>query len=286
MIVFPNCKINLGLHILNKREDGFHNLETVFYPLPLKDALEIIRNEEQGAGEVVFRNSGNLIEGDTQNNLCVKAYHLLKKDFPTLPAIHMHLHKTIPMGAGLGGGSSNGAFTLKLLNEKFQLGLTTQQLIDYALHVGSDCPFFIINKACYATGRGELLETVNLDLSAYQFVIVNPGIHVNTGWAFANLSGRSRRPDSEQDVKTSGRLERPNLRAILQQPIHTWKDQLMNEFEEPVSKAHPEIANIKKQLYKAGAVYASMTGSGSTVFGVFEKETELRFPETYFRKVI
>jgi len=288
MIFFPNCKINLGLHILNKREDGFHHLETIFYPLPLKDALEIIRNQEQDAGEVVFRNSGNLIEGDTQNNLCIKAYHLLKKDFPTLPAIQMHLHKTIPMGAGLGGGSSNGAFTLKLLNEKFQLGLTTQQLIDYALQLGSDCPFFIINQPVFATGRGELMEAVELNLSAYQFAIVNPGIHVHTGWAFANLSGRSKRLDNEQNVDATGRLERPDLRDIIQQPISTWKDQLMNEFEEPVCKQYPEITNIKQQLYNAGAIYASMTGSGSTVFGLFSKEIKpvLLFPPSYFCKLI
>ena len=283
MIIFPNSKINLGLHILNKREDGFHNLETVFYTLPLKDALEIIRNEEQDAGEVVFLNSGNLIEGDTQNNLCIKAYHLLKKDYPLLPAIQMHLHKTIPMGAGLGGGSSNAAFALKLLNDKFQLGLSTQQLIDYALQLGSDCPFFILNKPCFATSRGELIEPVVLDLSSYQFAIVNPGIHVSTSWAFANL-----RPDNEKNVDASGRLERPDLRAILQQPIHAWKDQLINEFEEPVCKQYPEIANIKQQLYDAGAIYASMTGSGSTVFGLFINNTRpvLAFPSSYFCRLI
>jgi 4-diphosphocytidyl-2-C-methyl-D-erythritol kinase len=291
MIVFPNCKINLGLHILNKREDGYHNLETVFYPVQLRDALEVVRRDDgrlttddsktlsevEGSLRVIersrdndiqFSSTGLPIAGDEANNLCIKAYHLLKKDFPTLPPVQMHLHKAIPMGAGLGGGSSDGAFALKLLNDKFQLGLSTQQLIDYALQLGSDCPFFIINKPCYATSRGEILETVALDLSDYHFAIVNPGIHVNTGWAFANLSGRSKRPDSE-------------LKAIIQQPIETWKDQLINDFEEPVSKAHPEIATIKQQLYDAGAVYASMTGSGSTVFGIFKEEPLLKFDEKY-----
>jgi 4-diphosphocytidyl-2-C-methyl-D-erythritol kinase len=298
MIVFPNCKINLGLQILNKREDGYHNLATVFYPVQWRDVVEVVRLDDgrqttdysktlsgvEGSGESIersrdaiqnieFTSSGLHIEGDPANNLCIKAYHLLKKDFPSLPPVQMHLHKTIPMGAGLGGGSADGAFTLKLLNEKFQLGLSEQQLIDYSLQLGSDCPFFIINKPCYATGRGEMLEEVELDLSAYQFVIVNPGIHVNTGWAFAHLSGRSERPDSEQDDATSsGRLERPDLRTIIQQPITTWKEQLINDFEAPVCKAHPEISEIKQQLYDAGALYASMTGSGSTVFGVFEKE--------------
>ena len=303
MIVFPNCKINLGLQILNKREDGYHNLATVFYPLPLKDALEVVRRDDgrwttddretphdsRLTTHVNFSSTGLPIAGDTTNNLCVKAYNLLQKDFPSLPPVLMHLHKAIPMGAGLGGGSADGAFALKLLNETFQLGLSTQQLIDYALQLGSDCPFFIINKPCYATGRGELLEKVELDLSAYKFAIVNPGIHVNTGWAFGqlNLSGRSadsstqpnnfKRPDSEQH---------PDLKTIIQQHISTWKDQLINDFEEPVCKAHPEIGTIKQQLYDAGAVYASMTGSGSTVFGIFEQEPELTFNEQYLYKLI
>lgn len=313
MLLFPNCKINLGLHILNKREDGYHNLETVFYPVKWRDALEVIRRDDgrqtmddsktlseredsetlsgpvpQTAGvegsveviersrdnEVTFSNTGLPIPGDEANNLCIKAYHLLKKDFPSLPPVQMHLHKAIPMGAGLGGGSADAAFALKLLNDLFQLKLSTQQLIDYALQLGSDCPFFIINKPCFATGRGEILETVELDLSAYHFAIVNPGIHVNTGWAFAQLNIRS-------DHETWA-----DLRTIIQQPIETWKDQLINDFEEPVSKAHPEIATIKQQLYNAGAVYASMTGSGSTVFGVFEKEPELKLNEKYLYKNI
>jgi 4-diphosphocytidyl-2-C-methyl-D-erythritol kinase len=295
MIVFPNCKINLGLHILNKREDGYHNLETVFYPLPLKDALEVVRRDDGRqttddsaathhsplTTHVSFSSTGLPIAGDEANNLCIKAYQLLKKNFPSLPPIQMHLHKAIPMGAGLGGGSADGAFALKLLNDKFQLGLSTQQLIDYALQLGSDCPFFIINKPCFATGRGEILETVDLDLSAYKFAIVNPGIHVNTGWAFAQLNsnGSGLSFGSAQD-------KRPDPKQIIQQPIETWKDQLTNDFEEPVSKAHPEIANIKQQLYDAGAVYASMTGSGSTVFGIFKEEPLLKFPENYSYKLI
>ncbi len=278
MIVFPNCKINLGLQILNKREDGFHNLETVFYPIQLRDALEVIRSaDDKAEASINFKSTGLIIEGDYHNNLCIKAYELLKKDFPTLPSIQMHLHKTIPMGAGLGGGSSDGAFALKLLNEKFQLGLSSQQLINYALQLGSDCPFFIINKPAFATGRGEVLEEVNLDLSAYHFAIINPGIHVNTSWAFAqlsltNYSGRFERPDSQL----------PELKTIIHQPISTWKNQLINDFEEPVCKVHPEIASIKQQLYDAGALYASMTGSGSTVFGIFKERPQLELTESYF----
>ena len=286
MIVFPNCKINLGLHILNKREDGYHNLETVFYPVQLRDALEVVRRDDgrqmtddthhspltTHESSITFSSTGLTIAGDPETNLCIKAYRLLKEDFPALPPVQMHLHKAIPMGAGLGGGSADGAFALKLLDDKFQLGLSTQQLIDYALQLGSDCPFFILNKPCYATGRGEILESVELDLSAYHFAIVNPGIHVNTGWAFAQLN-----------INGSARTD---LKAIIQQPIETWKDQLINDFEEPVSKAHPEIGTIKQQLYDAGAVYASMTGSGSTVFGIFEKDPKLTFDEKYLYKVI
>jgi 4-diphosphocytidyl-2-C-methyl-D-erythritol kinase len=169
MLSFPNCKINLGLQILHKREDGFHNLATVFYPAGWKDIVEIVRKDDKSTkaddspftfhhSPITFTSTGLAVAGDPQNNLCIKAYELLKKDFPSLPPVQMHLHKTIPMGAGLGGGSADGAFTLKLLNEKFQLGLTVQQLINYALQLGSDCPFFILNQPCYATGRGEVLE--------------------------------------------------------------------------------------------------------------------------------
>jgi 4-diphosphocytidyl-2-C-methyl-D-erythritol kinase len=277
MIVFPNCKINLGLQILNKREDGYHNLATIFYPVGWKDIVEVVRrddgrqttddsstsNSRLTTDDIFFTSTGLEVKGDPQNNLCIKAYHLLKKDFPSLPSIEMHLHKTIPMGAGLGGGSADGAFSLKLMNEKFQLGLSTQQLIDYAVQLGSDCPFFIVNKPCYATGRGEILEEVELDLSAYQFVLVNPGIHVNTGWAFAQLQ-----------LNDEQRLD---LRKIIHQPIHTWKEQLINDFEAPVCKAHPEIGNIKDELYNAGALYASMTGSGSTVFGILNKNQAQKF---------
>ena len=279
MLVFPNCKINLGLHILNKREDGFHNLKTVFYPIQLKDVLEVIQKADGISStqnsELIFTSSGLEITGDEQNNLCIKAYNLLKKEFPSLPPVQMHLHKAIPMGAGLGGGSADAAFTLKLLNKKFQLGLSKEQLISYALQLGSDCPFFILNKPCYATGRGELLEPVELDLSAFQFAIINPGIHINTGWAFEQLN-----------IDGSGRPERPDPKTIIHQHISTWKNELSNDFEAPVCKAHPEIASIKQQLYNAGAVYASMTGSGSTVFGIFEKEPELEFPNAYLVKLI
>ena len=270
MVLFPNAKVNLGLNIIGKRGDGYHDLESVFYPILIRDAIEIIENEEFG-----FSSSGLVIEGDKQNNLCLKAYHLLKKDFPHLPAVEMHLHKAIPMGAGLGGGSADGAFTLKLLNDKFDLSLSEKQLLDYALQLGSDCPFFIINNPCLAKGRGEMLEQISLDLTSFKFIIVYPGIHISTAWAFSHWSGsRQRRgPDNYKTIK-----------EIVQQPISIWKDQLKNDFEEPIFSQHPEIKKIKDELYKAGAVYSSMSGSGSAVYGIFKKEDHIgvSFPKNYF----
>jgi 4-diphosphocytidyl-2-C-methyl-D-erythritol kinase len=270
LVLFPNCKINLGLHILRKREDGFHDLQTVFYAIPLRDALEVIQHLSP-VTDLEYSGSGLMVDGNLSDNICVKAYHLLKKDFPQLPAVKMHLHKAIPLGAGLGGGSADGAFTLVLLNKKFGLGIPEHRLLRYALELGSDCPFFIKNTPCFATGRGELLEDLEIDLSAYRFVLVNPRIHVNTGWAFSQI-----RPSAE----------RPSLKEIVRLPVTQWKDRLTNDFEEPVFRQHPEIKNIKKALYQQGAVYAAMTGTGSTVFGIFPKEAEpaFSFPAHYFQK--
>jgi 4-diphosphocytidyl-2-C-methyl-D-erythritol kinase len=271
MIVFPNCKINLGLHILGKREDGFHNLETVFYPVSFKDALELIPSTNT---DIEFTTTGLAVDGNTADNLCVKAYHLLKKDFPEIPAVKIHLHKAIPLGAGLGGGSADAAFMLKLLNEKFKLNLLTDKLINYAMQLGSDCPFFIINKPCFATGRGEVLEEIAIDLSEYKIVLINPGIHINTGWAFSNI--------------TTPALPVKSIKEIIQQPINTWKDDLKNDFEEAVFIAHPAIKEIKEALYAQGAIYVAMSGSGSTIFGIFEPNTgSLSLKDSnYFIKII
>lgn len=268
MIVFPNAKINLGLKILSKRPDGFHNLETIFYPVRINDALEVILSPS--SNQIQFTSSG--ISIDAKENICVKTYHLLKKDFPQLPSVQMHLYKTIPIGAGLGGGSADGAFTLMLLNKKFNLELNQQQLINYALQLGSDCPFFIINKSCYATGRGEKLEEITLDLSSYKIVLVNPQIHISTVWAFSQ-------------IKLS--RERKSLKEIILLPIAKWKNELTNDFEEAVFSQHPEIKTIKEEMYKADAVYASMSGSGSTVFGLFENAITLpSFSSNYFVKIL
>lgn len=268
MIVFPNCKLNLGLHITGKRADGYHNLETVFIPLNIQDALEIIPIAN-AKGFVEFTTSGLTINGDGSDNLCVKAYHLLQKQFTDLPAIQMHLHKAIPMGAGLGGGSADGAFALQLLNQLFNLQLNTAQLLEFALELGSDCPFFILNKPCFATGRGELMTPLELDMSAYKFVVVNPGIHISTAWAFAQIKPA---------------LPKYAIQEIIRLPIQQWKESLMNDFEAPVTKAHPAIAAIKEQLYHKGALYAAMSGSGSTIFGIFEKNTMpfFDFPKNYW----
>lgn len=270
MLVFPNCKINLGLQILGKREDGYHNIETVFYPLQLKDALEIIPSTA-----IEFTATGLPVDGNTADNLCVKAYHLLKKDFPQLPFIKIHLHKVIPMGAGLGGGSADAAFMLKLINDKFKLSLSTSKLLNYALELGSDCPFFIINKPCIATSRGEKMEEINIDLSAYKIILINPGIHINTGWAFSQLS---------QWYEPLGK----SIKEIIQQPIESWKNELLNDFEKSVFAAHPQIKEIKEILYRQGALYAAMSGSGSTVFGIFESDTDTKpFEEkNYFIKTV
>ncbi len=274
MVIFPNCKINLGLNIIRKREDGYHDLETIFYPLPFYDALEIITNtENHSTHSVQFSATGIQIDGPEENNLCIKACYLLKKDFPQLSTIKMHLHKAIPMGAGLGGGSADGAFTLLLLNKKYQLNLLTNQLISYALQLGSDCPFFIINKPCYGQGRGEVLEEIKLSLSSYKLIIVNPGTHINTGWAFSQIAPAK---------------PLQSIKEIIQQPIETWKHTLINDFEKPVLLQYPQLQIIKDQLYSKGAVYAGMSGSGSTFFGIFPKDqiVELDLPSTHFIKEI
>lgn len=268
MVSFPNSKINLGLQILSKRSDDYHEIETVFYPIALIDALEIIPSQK-----FHFQTSGARIEGSNDDNLCVKAYDLLKKDFPNIPPVTIHLHKVIPTGGGLGGGSADAAFMLVMLNKKFNLNISLEKLCNYALQLGSDCPFFIINKPCFATGRGEKLEPIELAFSAYKMVIVNPGIHVSTKEAFAMLTPH---------------MPSKSIRQIIFQPVETWKQELLNDFEEPVFRMFPSIRQIKQSLYDAGAVYASMSGSGSTVFGFFDKDAvpDLSFDDKHFVRII
>ena len=262
MIIFPNAKINLGLHVLRKRTDGFHDIETCMYPIPVKEALEIIPSKSFS-----FSHSGISIPGDSSNNLIVKAYQLLSSDFPETPAIAAHLHKRIPIGAGLGGGSADAAFALNLLNQLFSLGLDAKQLENYASQLGSDCPFFIQNNPQMAEGRGEKLTPFPIDLSGNWLYLIHPGIHIGTKEAYGGIQPKL----SEKDLKT-----------ILSDQS-SWKSQLVNDFEKGVFANHPEIATIKEKLYAAGAWYAAMSGSGSAVFGLFKDRPEaIDFPENYF----
>ncbi len=246
--------------MLQKRGDGFHNIATVFYPVPLKDSLEIVPAADN---QTSLYNYGLPVNGAAADNLCVKAWQLLKKDFPDLPPVAIHLLKNIPMGAGLGGGSSDGAFMLQLLNNKYQLGIATGQLISYALQLGSDCPFFIEGKPSYATGRGEIMEPVRVDLSGYQLLLASPGIHVNTGWAFGQLA------------ITGTTAKTATVKETILLPAAQWKYALENDFEQPVFQQYPAIQALKENLYSMGAVYASMSGSGSTVYGLFSKAVDL-----------
>lgn len=249
MVWFPTAKINLGLYVLRKRPDGFHDISTCFYPVNWNDILEIIP-----AGEFSFTSSGLPIPGDKEDNLCIKAYNLLQIDY-NLPPVNIHLHKIIPMGAGLGGGSSDAAFTLKGLNELFELELKIEDLQFYAQQLGSDCSFFLYNQPMIASGRGDELKALDLSISGFKLVIVYPEIHVNTASTYASLKPLD---------------DRVALEKILQQDIGTWKEHLFNDFEKNVFELYPQIRTIKEKLYNAGAVYSSMSGSGSAVYGFFK----------------
>ena len=257
MIFFPHAKINLGLQIKNKRVDGYHDLETIFYPVDYCDVLEIILSDE-----LIFTSSGKDIPGD--DNLCLDAYNLLQQDFD-IPAVHIHLHKIIPIGAGLGGGSSDAAFTLKGINELFDLQLSNEQLRMYAVQIGADCPFFIENKPMLATGIGEIFEPIDLDLSAYHIAIVKPNIHVSTAEAYSEVNPKE---------------HLYSLRDLIKSPIKEW--QLQNDFEQSVFAKYSAIEDLKKSLYKQGAVYASMSGSGSSVFGLFDSRPNLNYTDCSF----
>ena len=271
MITFPIAKINLGLNVVEKRADGYHNLETVFYPVPIKDALEVQVMDDAFPSEVDcdLKVSNMLIEGDERRNLVVRAYQLLKQDFPQLPRIHTHLWKGIPSQAGMGGGRSYCAYMIRLLNEMFQLQMSDSQMIDYAARLGADCPFFIKSTPCYAEGIGERMEAIALDLSDWYIGVVRPDIPVPTKEAFSRIHPH---------------YPALNCREVVKQPVETWRDTLTNDFEESVFTLHPEIGNVKEQLYKMGATYAAMSGSGSALFGLFKDEPDgLRqaFPDMF-----
>ena len=273
MLTFPCAKINLGLNITSKREDGYHNLETIFYPVPLTDALEVkLMHDDFPSDEPCdLKITGNAVDCDEKNNLVVKAYTLLAQDFKLL-RVHTHLVKRIPMQAGLGGGSADGAFMIRLLDERFRLNMGIAEMERYASRLGSDCAFFITAEPSFATGRGEVLEPVNIaeqNLQGYYIAIVKPAIAVSTREAFQQII--CRQPEH-------------CCRDIVRQPVETWKTVLTNDFEEPAFKQHPELADIKQRLYDLGAVYAQMSGSGSAFFGLFRTEPQQlksNFPDCY-----
>lgn len=256
MIVFPNAKINIGLNITERRPDGYHNLETVFYPIKINDVLEVIE-----AKELSFHSTGLEIPGDDNDNLCIKGYHLLQKDFPDLPPVKIHLHKNIPIGAGLGGGSSNAAFFIKLMNDKFKLGLSADEMMDYARALGADCAFFIDNQPTFAFDKGDEFEPIKLDLSAYKIVLVMPDAHVSTADAYRGVK--------PAPVKES-------LYELIKTPIANWKRNIKNDFEGHIFRDNPVIRGVKAELYEHGALYASMSGSGASVFGIFEQQPDLQ----------
>jgi 4-diphosphocytidyl-2-C-methyl-D-erythritol kinase len=288
MIVFPHGKINLHLRVLGKRADGYHELETLFYPLmQVRDALEMLPASQVslhvGGPErpSSLHVSGQDVPGDPATNLCLKAHALLSADFPAVRPVDIYLHKHIPIGAGLGGGSSDGAFALMLLNRLFRLGLTREQLLPYSAGLGSDCSFFLYDGACVAGGRGDILRPVELDLSGYTLVLVNPGIHVSTGWAFEQLGLEAGRAEYAAGTEVSGTYSAGFAGQTLP-PITSWKRTFRNDFEPAVFAAHPEVGHIKNYLYEQGAIYASMSGSGSTVFGLFARAPVLSFPPHYW----
>ncbi|HXB11356.1 MAG TPA: 4-(cytidine 5'-diphospho)-2-C-methyl-D-erythritol kinase [Bacteroidia bacterium] len=264
MIVFPNAKINIGLRILEKRADGYHNIESIFYPVGWCDVLEAVKIE--GHGKIKLHLSGIPVPGRrNDDNLCVKLYKLIAKKHK-LPSLDIWLHKAIPIGAGLGGGSSDAAHFIKMLNEMCELNLSIEEMKEYVSMLGSDCVFFIENKPVIATSRGEVTEAIDVDLSHYYISIVYPEILISTPYAYGLVS-----PNSKGDsLKKSVSLKN----------IKDWKNNVVNDFEAPILKNHPAIGDIKETLYKEGAIYAAMSGSGSAVYGIFEKKPDLaaRFP--------
>ena len=255
MINFPIAKINLGLNVVSKRDDGYHNLETVFYPVPIKDALEVFPMEDGFPSDVRcdLKVTNLFIDGDEQKNLVVKAYNMIAQDYE-LPRVHVHLYKHIPTQAGMGGGSSNCAYMIRLLNEMFSLGMSDEKMIGYAARLGADCAFFIKAQPAYAEGIGEKLQPISIDLSGCKMLVVRPNIPVSTKEAFSLITPQ---------------VPKKNCLDIVRQPIETWKDELVNDFERSVFAIHPEIGRLKEMMYEQGAVYAAMSGSGSSVFGLF-----------------
>lgn len=264
MICFPNAKINLGLNIIEKRSDGFHNIETVFYPIGWKDALEVIESKSS-IQKFNLHLSGIPISGSLEDNLLYKAYQLIEKE-TKLPNMDVFLHKTLPMGAGLGGGSSDAAFFINLINDQFGLGINEDKRINIARQLGSDCAFFITNKPVFAFQKGDVFQRIKLDLSHYTIVVIYPNIHSNTKEAYSLVK--------------PGTPVKP-IQEILTQPVSTWKEELKNDFENSIFSKYPKVKEIKEQLYSQGAVYASMSGSGSAVYGIFREVVDMNYWKSF-----
>jgi 4-diphosphocytidyl-2-C-methyl-D-erythritol kinase len=261
MISFPNAKINLGLNVIEKREDGFHDIQSVMYPVGLTDALEVIENKEDNSERFSFSSSGIEIPGDPTDNLCYYAYHLIAADY-SLPNVKVHLHKHIPIGAGLGGGSSDASFFIRLLNDKFELGLSWGEMHNYARQLGSDCSFFISNKPAFAEGKGDQYESINISLAGYHVVLIYPNVLINTAKAYSGVTPKMPLRSLENDIQ--------NL------PIEQWQEFIHNDFEDSIFPQFPELKAIKEKLLSEGAIYASMSGSGSTLYGIFKNKTDLK----------
>lgn len=256
MIYFPNCKINIGLNVVEKRCDGFHNIETLLYPIDLEDILEI---RPKATGKTSITVTGLPIDTKSEDdNLCFRAYNLIKKDYPDLPEVNIHLHKLIPMGAGLGGGSSNASFTLKLLNFVFELSLSLEELDNYARKLGSDCPFFIYNIPAFAFNKGDKFSSTTLSLKGKTILLVKPDIFISTAEAYSGVKPKK----DEFDLKN----------IVESMPISQWKHFIKNDFEKSIFHKHKEFQTIKDKLYEKGALYAQMSGSGSTIYGIFDGE--------------
>lgn len=259
MLQFPNAKINLGLSVLRKRPDGYHDLETVFVPVAWCDALEFVPSNE-----LRLHTYGLSVAIPPESNLVWKAYQRIKQSYPDVPPLEIHLQKNIPFGAGLGGGSADAAFMLRGLNNYFNLALSDEQLLAMALELGSDCPFFIYNRPCLAYGRGEILQPISLQLDGLRIVLIKPPFPISTALAFQSITPQS---------------PKQSISEIIAQPISTWRNSLVNDFEAPLSVHYPDIAFIRNTLYDAGCQYAALSGSGSTVFGIFYNNDESRIQE-------
>lgn len=277
MILFPQAKINLGLNVLRKRADSYHEIETVMMPIPLTDVLEILP-----AKDFAFHQSGLEIEGTTSDNLVVRAYEVLK-DAYKLPPVYIHLLKNIPMGAGLGGGSADATYTLIGLNKLFELGLSDDELRNYAAKLGSDCPFFVDDQPQLARGRGEILSPIHVDLKGFYIKLIHPELHIGTKEAYANVVPSTTLTSTSSAQRSQ--QHQSSIEEIIRQPITNWKNELKNAFETSAFQLHPEIKQIKESLYAEGAIYASMTGSGSAVYGIFKEEPK-GSNSCYFERIL